>query len=240
MKDLSNVLTVFVISCGENPNYNDCISALNFQSVKFKRDVIKNYHPMSMAFQEMQTRCTTPYYVQVDEDMILANTAIEFMYNAIKSLNNKTPIVAFRLRDVHFNMPIYGIKIYNHNVFKNYPYNLECRSCEIEQLDRMKKDGYSVNHNHLIVGQHSPKWNNELIFERYFDLMEKYKKHKYDWLENLIPKLWGIIKKEPTQLNMHALPGAYTSILNDQVTEKEKDYTQKLDAYKKLEIFCNE
>jgi glycosyltransferase involved in cell wall biosynthesis len=79
-KDLSDVLTVFVIRCGYNPNYDDCISALMSQTVNFELIEIKDKTPMSKAFQTMIDKCQTKYYIQVDEDMILNEDAIEKIY----------------------------------------------------------------------------------------------------------------------------------------------------------------
>ena len=186
-------ITAFVISCGNNPNFDDCIIALNNQTMKCKIEVIKDYSPSSKAFQEMINRCKTKYYVQVDEDMILFPTAIEKMYESISNSKNNHVMIAHGLHDVHLDFDIIGIKIFNHDVYKNYPYNLDINSNKIptiEQLERIEKDGYTTHMDtKSIVGYHSPKWTTELIFERYFDLMEKYKIYGYTWLKDLPKKL---------------------------------------------------
>ena len=220
-------ITIFVISSGENPNYVDCISSISKQTMKGKFDVIKNYAPMSRAFQEMIDRCDTKYYIQVDEDMILLPTAVETMYNSIKNTNKNISMVAHMLHDTHIDINIYGIKIYKHDIFKNYPYNLEIISCEKEQTDRLAKDGYIVDTPAIVIGEHSPKWTDELIFERYFDLMEKYKVYKYDWIKNLPEKLELIYKSNPSDLNYYALMGAKASINSTGIRNREKNYLIK-------------
>jgi hypothetical protein len=237
--DLSQQITAFVISAGENPNYQACIEALSNQTVKVTVDIIKDYSPMSAAFQQMLIRCKTPYYIEVDEDMILNTDAIETMYKYVVTEEKRDPKVAmcaFRLLDIHINFAIFGIKIYRSDIFKSYPYNLKSMSCEVEQLDRIKADGYCYLSPLTIVGKHSPLWTNELIFERYLNLMEKYKEFKYEWMEELPRKLFEIFQKDPTELNLYALLGAHTSIANARKLQLgEKDFTKKRPEYKKLQ-----
>ena len=86
-------------------------------------------------------------------------------------------MVCYQLLDVRLNFKIYGVKIYKYEAFKNYPYNLNHPSCEVEQLNRMKKDGYIFNDDFKgiglvpqVIGKHSPKWTERTIFERYYNL----------------------------------------------------------------------
>ena len=227
MLDLSKEVTIFVITTDKSCNYDECIKALKAQNVFFNIIIIKNYHPMSNAFQQMINKCETAYYIQVDEDMILYPNAIETMYNEIIKTPNNISIVAFMLKDIHLNFPICGVKIYKHSTLKKYPYNLTCLSCEVEQIDRMKIDGYTFYTSTQIVGDHSPDWTNVSIFERYFNIMEKYKKFKYDWMKDIPNKLWEILKDNTTKQNLFALLGAYTSIIKSDTEQSEKDYTQE-------------
>jgi len=242
MIDLSNEITAFVISAGNNPNFSNCLKALKNQTVKVKIEVIKDYTPMSRAFQEMLNRCSTKYYVEIDEDMILFENAIEQMHNTIIEIDkeeNKISMVGYQLKDVHLDFIIYGVKIYKYEIFKMYPYNLECLSCEVEQLERMEKDGYSYKLIENVIGLHSPLWNNNNIFERYYDLMEKFKKFGYGWLEKLPLKLFDILKNDPTDKNLYALLGAYTSIINENIHDKEKDFTKNMVEFGKIESYMS-
>lgn len=233
MTNLSNRLTVFLITSGKDPNYQACLNALKNQDCKFKLNVIRDIRPMSKAFQEMLDRCTTPYYIQCDSDMILNRNAIKFMYDNIEGNHTKSKesMHAYMLRDVHLDMSIYGIKIYKYDNFKKYPYNLNHPSCEMEQLERMEKDGYFYNLKEQVVGEHSPHWTNETIFERYYNLMEKFKIYRYVWMEKLPNKLWEKLKTAPTKLNMYAFAGALSSIFSDKVMDEEKDFAIKRKDY---------
>jgi len=188
--DLSDELTVFIVSVGGD-SYQKCVDNLKKQNVNFKLDIIKNYAPMSLAFQEMINRCTTKYYVQVDEDMILfQEDSILKMYNGIKNSKTDTAILCYPLWDKHLGKAIYGVKIYKHDIMKKYPYR-DIQSCEMDQTSRMNKGGYNivltVNDIHLInnhlacLGYHGCYYNEKTAYERYKDLMEK--QRRYGWIK---------------------------------------------------------
>lgn len=239
MLDLSNKLTVFVIKVGDNPNYNDCIEALCNQSCIFDINKIIDYTPMSRAFQEMLNRCKTPYYIQVDEDMILEPNAIEKMYTEFIT-QKKYAMCCYMLKDIHLDMAICGIKIYNTEIFKKYPYNFNHPSCEVEQLERMKRDGILYDGKEDIVGLHSPKWTNEQIFERYYNLVHKYRIYGYQWMGRLPKKLKEKWQSIPTDTNFYALAGALAGVFADHVIHEEKDANKKLRPFITLEGYLNE
>jgi hypothetical protein len=225
-KDLSNELTVFIISCGFNPNYEECKKSLLEQSVNFKMREIKDVSPMSAAFQKMIDECDTDYYIQVDEDMILYKDSIEIIYDLIKNSDLNISTISHMLKDVHLDFNLHGIKGYKHKILKNYPYNLEIISCEVEQIKRLQNDGYQTLMVEKVVGYHSPKWTPDLIYERYFDLMEKWKNFKYNWLDELPSKLFQILQKDPSDINFYALMGAMNSLSSKEpIRKREKNFT---------------
>jgi GR25 family glycosyltransferase involved in LPS biosynthesis len=234
-KSLEEKLTVFIVNAGENPNYKDCINAINNQNCTFQIKFIENIAPMSKAFQKMIDDCETEYYIQVDGDMILNTNAIETIYNTLVTSDSKISIVAYMLKDAHLNYNIYGVKGYKHNLLKKYPYNLEIISCEVEQIKRMQNDGYETLMLETVLGLHSPFWTPELIYERYFDLMEKWKVYKYHWMSKLPVKLLEIFKKDPSNINFFALAGAINSLSSElPLRNREKNFTIKDPAVENL------
>lgn len=190
-------LTVFVITTGE-PTYQKCIRALGEQTVVPKIETIANVTPMNRAFQQMLDRCATKYYIQVDADMILYPHAVQQMISAFQadkftsSFNgetvplSKTAMLYFPLFDVHLERQIIGVKIYNHSIMKNYPYEVDF-SCEVTQIDRLRNDGYHIAYQEPIMGLHGSEWTTHQIFERYKRLFQKRKiyggdSHDYEWL----------------------------------------------------------
>jgi hypothetical protein len=220
-------LTVFVLTHDDEPNYNLCIEALKNQTIDFKLDIIRNFHPMSAAFQEMLNRCNTPHYIQVDSDMILNKDAIEKLYKAIISSDEKTAMICYKLHDSHLDKAIDGIKIYKYDIFKNYPYN-NVMSCEMEQLGKLEKDGYKYTRIAEVIGTHCPMWTKETIFERYFNYMEKLKKFQSPNYSHLLKTLLSIFLKEPNKNNLYAFIGALSSSILPKNKIDEKDYTVPL------------
>ncbi len=236
MKNLSDQLTVFVISSGSNPNLPGCLKALKMQSCTFTLDIIKDVSPLSRAFQEMLNRVRTPYYIECDEDMVLNANAVEKMYNDIAGAHHSDNVAmhAYMLQDQHLDMPIYGVKIYKADICKRYPYNLQHPSCEMEQLQRLERDGYTYKLFHDLMGSHSPLWTEELIFERYYNLMEKFKIFRYVWMEQLPRKLLEKVQREPTDLNIAAYSGALASVYADTTMDREKDARRVNASFGKL------
>lgn len=91
-------LTVFVITTGDEP-LEACHAALDAQTCRFQRQEIAGVHPMGAAFQAMPDRCTTPYFVQVDADMILAPHAIETLHDAVRATPPWIYMVAAKLHE---------------------------------------------------------------------------------------------------------------------------------------------
>lgn len=232
-------LTIFVIKSGNNPNFNDCVAAINQQTIQSEVNIIENYAPMSVAFQEMLNRCKTPYYIQVDEDMILQPSATEKMLNAIKTSDNKTAMICFKLHDTHLDFDLFGVKIYKNEIFQKYPYNLNVISCEVEQINRLKQDGYTFRTIEEIIGEHSPKWNGELIFDRYYDLMEKFKVYGYGWLEEVPSKLNKMLTANPSSNNFYAMAGILASIFSNDIKNKEKNFAIKDENYLKVKSWLS-
>ena len=234
-KNLETELTVFVIRSGKNPNYENCVDALNNQNCTFVLNEIVDVAPMSAAFQQMIVQCDTPYYIQVDEDMILDEYAIERLYYSIKRTDRTVCMVSHMLTDIHLGMDIFGVKIYKHDIMINYPYNLQVISCEKEQMIRLEKGGYVVQMIEKSIGKHSPKWTPELIYERYFDLMEKWKIYKYDWMGRLPHKLLQIYKQDPSDINFYALAGSMYSMSSvEPIRKREKNFTKQEDNFKTI------
>lgn len=242
MIDFSTSLTIFLITSGHNPNYPACLSALQNQTCKFELKIIKDISPMSLAFQKMLDECKTDYFIQIDEDMILQKNAIEHMYKFFEGNQSPEKIVmdCYFLKDVHLNKNIYGVKIYKHFIFKNYPFNLNHPSAEVEQLDRLKKDGYDIRFKEDVMGEHSPHWTNELIFERYYNLMNKFFLYHYSWMEKIPSMLIQQIKKNPSELNIYALAGCLAGINTTKIIDEEKNFTKKRIEYGKLVGFLEE
>lgn len=236
MKNLSNLLTVFLICTPNNPNYTDCIEALSKQNCLFKFKIIKNVAPLSRAFQEMINQCDTKYFIEVDEDMILIPEAIQFLYDSIEKADNKVAIYYCSLHDTHLDMRICGIRIYNNDIVKNYPFNLTHPSCEVEQSNRLTNDGYLVvGSEEKVLGEHSPKWTNKLIFNRYKNTAQKQKLSNTQLgYYNLKEKLSSKLAQDKSNINLFALLGYLSGRYAENTFEEEKNFERKDENFELL------
>ena len=140
--DLRDAVTVFVSTVGR-PGFERCLAALKAQDCSFELQVIRDVAPMSRAFQTMLDRCRTPFYVQVDEDMILVPGAIRHLHAAIAAAPADVATIVRPLWDTHLERCILGVKIYRHAIVARYPF-ADTPSCDQDQNRRLAADGYHV------------------------------------------------------------------------------------------------
>lgn len=139
--DLGDEVTVFVSTVGAS-SLPACLAHLAAQECRFRFRTIENVAPMSAAFQAMLDECRTPYYVQVDEDMLLHPDAVRRLHASMKGAPADVALVVAYLHDVHLDMPVQGVKIFRHEIVRRYPF-ADVQSCELDQIDRMRADGFT-------------------------------------------------------------------------------------------------
>lgn len=214
--DLSGEVTVFVPTVGA-ASFETCIEHIRSQDSIFKLDIIDHIAPMNAAFQQMLDRCTTPYFVQVDEDMLLAPHAIGTLLKEIKNADANVAIYCASLWDEHLDRAIAGVKIYHHEIVKRYPY-ADVMGCEIDQLKRMRDDNYVMivapvddvdRDSACILGAHGTLYTRRSIFERYFTLECKRRRNPrmFKWLEEYRVRFMQRFFEDPSELNLFALMG---------------------------------
>lgn len=176
---LHDAVTVFVTTVGA-PSFEACLDHLAMQDTEFRLVTIRNKAPLSAAFQEMIDRCETPFYVQVDEDMLLYPDAVRTLHDRIASADADVAMCAANLFDVHLERCIIGVKIFRHGIVKSFPFR-DVEGCESDQQRRLTASGYrslvaktnrTMTQEHA-VGIHGACWTPEAIFERYATLQKK-------------------------------------------------------------------
>ena len=182
--DYSKNLTVFVSTIGA-PSYEDCLSGLEQQDCTFQLKVIDHVAPMSTAFQRMLDYCSTPFYVQVDEDMLLHPHAVRTLYNCMVNTPNDVAIVKGPLYDPYLDLCLSGVKIYRHGIVRGFPYaNVE--SCEKNQARRLIDKGFRILNDppelatsrpEDALGLHGTQWTAASIYERYMTLERKLRRN---------------------------------------------------------------
>ena len=232
--DLSDVVTVFVTTVGAL-DFSSCVSCLNNQDVKFQLKVIRNVAPMSAAFQKMIDDCTTEYYIQVDEDMLLYPHAVRTLYEKIKQQDKKIAMFFMGLHDVFTGFCLVGVKIYRHSIMKQFPYVSTDFSCEVDQIARMQKKGYAIRgetpglhgKKELCAGDLNAFWTEWGIFEKYSRDMQKFKLYpkRQAWMKEL-PSVFIKKIREGNKLAGYALVGSIIGLIYPVTQTGEKDFTK--------------
>ena len=241
-------LTVFVLTTGE-PSTDECLALLRAQDMDFRLDVIENVAPMNAAFQAMLDRCETPYFVQVDADMLLARQdAIRELYDAIRVQPPNVALYVGWLWDSSFpwddrtkpaGRPIQGIKIYRHDICARYPYE-ESLSCEVTQLQRMEAEGFVhvsapiLNGIDGCVGVHHGCQTPRLAYARWFSLAQKHVRLRWmGWIAEHAPYLSRQFLDNPSAINRAALLGAADGMVSE-AEERERDFRESQDGFDRL------
>lgn len=211
--DLTGEVTVFV-STLYGPAYKACMDHLELQDSRFALQVIDGVAPASRAFQLMLDRCTTPWYVQVDEDMLLFARAIRTLYEAITSSDSSVAIVVGQLYDVHLERPIDGVKIFRHEAVARYPWT-EYRTV-FARNEQLARDGWSISRLSLdgpgqrgLLGLHGTEWTPQSIYERYRSLERQRRAHPRElaWFNEYAFTFLGRFREHPDETSFFALMG---------------------------------
>ena len=170
-KDLSEQLTVFVLTVGDERNFSSCMACLDRQTAGFRLEVIDGVAPMAAAMAEMISRCRTPFYIQVDEDMHLFPHAVKSLYDAITGAPPEVALVSWPLWDCDIERAIYGVKVYRHEILREFPYK-DAHSAERDQDLRLMDAGFEVvpvplNGRAGCLGEHGKHYTPRSIYVRW-------------------------------------------------------------------------
>jgi hypothetical protein len=189
-------VTVFLITIqGYQLKYTlDAINNLP-NNIPFMVNVIMNISPTARAYNEMRVRCTTDYFVQLDEDMVLFPNAME-MINLITINKSKNVYVfSYHLIDEYLGIGpsklLEGMKLYNYHIMKNYPTTNDF-STVVSSVDRtwhkqIEADGFlQKNVYDAPIGYHAK-------YRKPFDLMIRYCKSTQSLLNPSVKKNSGDI-----------------------------------------------
>lgn len=242
-KNLSSEVTVFIITIDRTTvNYKECIKHIEDQNSVFDIIVIEGIAPMDRAFNEMIKRCKTPYFIQVDDDMMLNRDAVFYLYDKIKNADPKTAIIASPLRDTHLQRTIMGIKIYNYEIIKNYPFT-NSYSCEISQFQKFTQDGYKIItdwqpsnefENSKFIGRHGENYTPFTAYERYYRLFRKQKMTgQMIWVEEWLQTFLSRYRQNKDKIDLFSFFGSVVGFLSEKPETGEKDFTK----YNEIEGF---
>lgn len=211
--DLSREVTVFVLSLGA-PSYAACLQRLRAQDCQVTLERIEGVRPLSAALQQMIDRCRTPYFVQVDEDMLLHPHAIRLLHARMAAAPPEVATVVGLLHDVHLGCDIQGVKIARHAVAARYRWADE--PVVIRRIERMAADGFRVQVIETAdpsapgpLGLHTTPATPAALFDRYraLERLRQTFPRRMDWVEPLPALLLARVMTEGRLDDMPALLG---------------------------------
>jgi len=232
--DLRNLVTVFVTTVGY-PTFDACLEHLRAQDSQFTLQIIDHVAPMSAAFQRMLDECTTPYYVQVDEDMLLYPQAVRTLYERLVAAEPRTVQYVAVLYDAHLERAIHGLKVFKHTVVHRYPFR-NVHGCEWDQIRRFRAAGYvdiraplagATRHSADTLGLHGTLWTPPAVYVRFYvlELTRRMGNRTHGWLLDAAPMLLDRFLKGPSEADFYALMGVLAGSLAETLTTgQERDY----------------
>ena len=215
--DLSAAVTVFVTTVGA-PTFSDCVARLEAQDVTVSFGLIDHVAPLTAALQEMADRCATPYYVQVDEDMLLDSDAIRRLYDLIRREWHDVAIVVGMLDDDHLGRPIEGIKINRLEMVRDFDWRIHGsvlrRNAALAAAHyRVARRPLSDSGQKMTFGTHVIGRDPRTVFDRYRDLehLRRAAPDELDWFAGHADEFVRRFRATGDAVDFFALMGILTA-----------------------------
>ena len=236
MIDLSNELTVFVVSTGET-TMNDCLAALGDQDCVFRIEYIQDVFPMSSDFQAMPDRCKTKYFVQVDADMLLKPHAIRTLYEAVKCSSLREYMVFGRLYEEGFGVGG-AVKCWKRSYFRFFKFR-DVRTVDRDLFKRTGRWGLRKKSVEGILGIHRPRFSDFSLY-----LKTKSDVEKWRFLGRSVDQFaLGVFEEVMAEYpdSRHRVLGALLgSLTGKSRLDRSKDIQVESDRYKQVLDFLGQ
>lgn len=206
-------LTVFVITTGEDVEA-ECLAALERQTRRFRLEHISDVYPMSAAFQAMPDRCRTPYFLQVDADMVLEPHAVESLHEALVRSSPRIFQVSGQLYEEGFGTdglaPGGAVKCWKRGLFRLFSFR-DVRTVDRDLYRRTRRLGLGRRHIEERVGLHLPRHSPESEWLKGKGDVEKWRFLGRDAEMYALPLVRELVERWPEE--RHRLAGALLGAL---------------------------
>jgi glycosyltransferase involved in cell wall biosynthesis len=231
--DLTAEVTVFVTTVGA-PTFDECLVHLRRQDCAFRLVVLDGVAPLSAALQRMVDSCETPFYVQVDEDMLLRPHAIRTLHGGIATSDSRVAMVVGSLYDVHLERGIHGVKIVRHEAVREC--RLEGQGDWVAALQAdLARSGHVIVRTSLagataespdVLGLHGTRWTPASIYARYAELGRRWRAGApgLRWFGEYPERFLRRVLDDRSELDLYALMGVMAGVLaSPRGAGREKD-----------------
>lgn len=153
--DLTSLLEVFLITNGRS-TFSHAKGSIEAQKhVTFKTTIHEGMDWLSANRQILKV-CKAPFFVRVDDDMILNPHAIRFMWHCVKAQSSRIALRGFKLWEPYSNKVVKGIKVYNLALAKDIGFRIS----DIGKIDKLftadaKKRRKKVIYSDDVLGIHA-------------------------------------------------------------------------------------
>jgi hypothetical protein len=233
-------VTAFVITVGDEPNVSHCKEALAGQVAQPRIELIDHVAPMSAAFQQQLDRCRTPYFVQVDEDMILDPDAVAVLHEQLHQYRSAScAMLCGGLWDVDADRPLYGVKIFRHEIARRYPFR-DSLSCEMDQSERWRADGYwsealKLGSRGWCLGLHGAGYNPRTAFVRWERLWLKQRRFGWmKWIERLARPHLERWRRTGDPMHLACVLGMVAGMVGPHPPERELDFREGSASWRRV------
>ncbi len=194
--------------------FEDCVRHLEAQDVTVGFELIEHVAPLPAALQLMIDRCTTPYFVQVDEDMLLDSDAIRRLHQLMVAEWPNVAVLVGRLVDPHLERWIEGVKIHRHDYVSQFPWrdhpSVMARNSAITAAGYRvarrptEESGLKTTFDQHVIGD-----DPFAVFERYRDLelLRQREPEALAWFADYPAQFRRRIAERPSRVDFFALMG---------------------------------
>ena len=197
--------------------FDDCLKSVKCQTLHAAHIIVVcDTVPLPKAQQQGLEQVTTPFFVAVDDDMILYQDCFEKLLASI-SQNEQCADMAYRLRDPILGNVV-GIHIYRTEPVKRIGFwHPEAKDPKRLMRTKLIENYFLCKYSPEIVGQHHPSYTPEEIFAKFRYHGEKlvyYQKDKTR-LNYFIDKLASFWQRHQSWLIVYAWAGLFAGITGE-------------------------
>jgi len=153
----SSEITAVILTVDPDPLFDQCLASVMRQDIKPAAiEIVRNVSPVSKARQEGLEKVHTPYYVNVDGDMILSPSCFKRLYFTM-TRSTRCGEAEASLIDPLLGI-IKGVKMYRSAPAKSIGFHTVIDAMNVDRYmsGRLRDEGYVLRDTHTIEGLHHP------------------------------------------------------------------------------------
>lgn len=160
-----NDLEIFIYTNGRS-SFDFSLKSIECQSVVPKINIVEDM-TMIKAINHSLSKCSSKYFMKIDDDFLLHTRAVEFMWSEFLELSNdNTAMMWWHLWENWSRNKIQSIKIYNRDLARKVGFVADGEGrIDITFIGRTRKNGFDMIRRESMVAIHgcSP-WQEQLEY----------------------------------------------------------------------------